>query len=191
MKKKFLQKHPSVFIHCRQRRQLVRTSIFLIAMFFSLLSLTLSAQTKTISGSVKDEKGQPLSGVSVVVKETKIGTTTNTSGQFSLTAPITGTLVFSYVGYSRVEMPIGNSLSYDITLKAGGTNSGSEQIPALVIITQPCDIRDQAPFLHIAECICSVYDDGRLNGMNSVIRKISQPELIILISVFLRSKTTE
>jgi len=102
-----------------QKNLLVKTTFLLVVIFLLLPSLHLSAQSKTISGSVKDEKGQPLSGVSVVVKETKAGTNTNASGQFNLTVPQTGTLVFSYIGYSPLEAPISDSLSYNITLQSG------------------------------------------------------------------------
>jgi TonB-dependent SusC/RagA subfamily outer membrane receptor len=86
--------------------------------------LHLLAQNKSVTGIVKDEKGQPLSGVSVVVKETKAGTSTNTEGQFSLSVPATGTLVFSYVGYAPVEVAIGSQASYDIALRSGAAALG-------------------------------------------------------------------
>jgi hypothetical protein len=58
-----------------------------------------------ISGLVKNEKGEPVQGASVIIKGTKIGTTTNGDGYFSLTAA-TGinSLVVSSVGYEAAEI---------------------------------------------------------------------------------------
>jgi len=64
-----------------------------------------------IRGKVVDtEATTPLPGVNVVIKGTSQGTTTDINGFFSLNVPITNTqLVFSFVGYEKVEYPIKNS----------------------------------------------------------------------------------
>ncbi|WP_025763490.1 SusC/RagA family TonB-linked outer membrane protein [Dyadobacter tibetensis] len=73
---------------------------------------------KTITGSVLDEKNQPLPGVSVVIKNTQRGTVTDVNGKFQLDVPEEGaTLVFSFVGYVKKEIPIGNQSVLDITLE--------------------------------------------------------------------------
>ena len=60
-----------------------------------------------ISGIVTDEKGSPLEGVSIQVKEGQRGTVTNNEGAYRLTnVPDNATLVFSYVGYKTVEVAI-------------------------------------------------------------------------------------
>lgn len=65
-----------------------------------ILSVSLFAQSRTVSGNVKDQKGEPLIGVSVQIKgNTKIGTITDVNGSFSLNADPKATLVFSYIGY--------------------------------------------------------------------------------------------
>lgn len=75
---------------------------------YVLLSLTLlicgfaSAQN-SIYGIVSDDKGEPLIGVSVLVKGTTNGTVTDIDGKYSISAPANSTLVFSYVGYVSVE----------------------------------------------------------------------------------------
>lgn len=64
------------------------------------------AQSRTVTGRVtaKDD-GQPLPGVSITIKGTKLGTQTNTEGRFSVTVPSSNTvLVFSFVGYSTQEI---------------------------------------------------------------------------------------
>lgn len=70
-----------------------------------------------VSGKVTDEKGEPLPGVSVVLKGTQRGTTTNTLGDFTLNVPDqSAVLVFSFVGYKSREMTVGNQSSIDLSL---------------------------------------------------------------------------
>ena len=61
-----------------------------------------------VSGRVVGTDGQGLPGVTVLVKGTSIGASTNIDGSFSLTAPEGSTLVFSYVGYKTQEASVGN-----------------------------------------------------------------------------------
>ena len=66
----------------------------------------------TVSGSVSDDNGTPLIGVRIVEEGTVRGTTTDGEGNFSITLPgSSGTLVFSYIGYSSqsVEVSASNS----------------------------------------------------------------------------------
>ncbi len=72
-----------------------------------------------VTGEVKDSSGAPLSGVSVQVKNTDIGTVTNNEGQFSISVPDGNSiLVFSRVGYETVERSLNGSTSVNITLAA-------------------------------------------------------------------------
>ncbi|MVM35441.1 SusC/RagA family TonB-linked outer membrane protein [Spirosoma sp. HMF4905] len=73
---------------------------------------------RTIGGTVKSETGEGLPGVSVVVKNTTRGTTTDAEGKFRLTIPEGSavTLVFSFVGYLNQEVAIGNRTSIDLQL---------------------------------------------------------------------------
>ena len=59
---------------------------------------------RTISGKVQDAKGEALAGVSVTIKGTQIGTTTDATGLFSINAVDNEVLVFSYVGYATQEL---------------------------------------------------------------------------------------
>ncbi len=70
-----------------------------------------------ISGKVTDEAGVALPGVSVVLKGTTTGTTTDASGAYSITTPSTnGTLVFSYVGFLTIEEAINGRTSVNVTM---------------------------------------------------------------------------
>jgi TonB-linked SusC/RagA family outer membrane protein len=66
------------------------------------------AQNRTITGTVIGKSdGLPIPGVSVVVKGTRLGTQTSGDGKFSLSVPATAkTLVFTFIGYVKLEAPI-------------------------------------------------------------------------------------
>ncbi|MFC6225617.1 SusC/RagA family TonB-linked outer membrane protein [Hymenobacter artigasi] len=77
----------------------------------------LRAQDRTITGTVAGADGASIPGVTVLVKGTKIGTSTDADGKFSLAAPATAsTMVFSYVGYATHEVAIGSKTSFNIAL---------------------------------------------------------------------------
>ncbi|GAB4043362.1 TonB-dependent receptor [Spirosoma litoris] len=74
---------------------------------------------QTISGTVVDEKGEALPGVSVLLKGTQRGTTTNSQGAFQLAVPEkSSVLVFSFVGYQTQEATVGNQTSLTIRMAA-------------------------------------------------------------------------
>lgn len=71
-----------------------------------------------ITGTVTDENGLTLPGVSILIKGTQRGTTTDTNGKFKIdVADENAVLVFSYVGYISQEVPVGNKTTINITLK--------------------------------------------------------------------------
>jgi len=72
---------------------------------------------KTVTGRVVDVNGQPLPGVSVTIKGTQFGATTNSNGEFSIVVPDDkSVLVFSYVGYDSQEITVGARTSLNISL---------------------------------------------------------------------------
>lgn len=64
-----------------------------------------------VSGRVTDPKGEPLPGVTVLVKGTTLGTSTGVDGSFSLSVPENSTLVFSSVGFKTRELAIAGATS--------------------------------------------------------------------------------
>lgn len=71
-----------------------------------------------IKGTVSDEKGEKLPGVSVIVKGTIRGATSNTNGEYSITVlDEKAVLVFSFVGYQAQEVPVGNRTNLNVILK--------------------------------------------------------------------------
>ncbi|MBN8820909.1 TonB-dependent receptor [Spirosoma sp.] len=77
----------------------------------------------TISGTVTDEKGEGLPGVSVLVKGTQRGTSTNTEGKYQIAVPDeSAVLVFSFVGFQTQELMVEKRSRIDITLKTDNKN---------------------------------------------------------------------
>ncbi|WP_109097921.1 TonB-dependent receptor domain-containing protein [Aquimarina sp. AU58] len=74
------------------------------------------AQEKTISGTVTDDKGLPLPGVNVVVKNTASGTQTDFDGNYTIQTNRGAVLSFSYVGFNPKDVIIGDSNTINIQL---------------------------------------------------------------------------
>ena len=92
-------------------------SSFLLLIAFSF------AQNRIITGKVTDARdGSPLVGVSVNVKGSKAGTTTDGSGLFRLSVPADAVLVFSNVGFTDEQVTVGASDMVTVTLKVAQKN---------------------------------------------------------------------
>jgi TonB-linked SusC/RagA family outer membrane protein len=70
----------------------------------------------TITGTVTDENGEAIPGVTVSVPDTGIGTATDLDGNYSLTAPEGSTLVFSFIGFETQSIAVGDRSVIDVTL---------------------------------------------------------------------------
>ncbi len=77
-----------------------------------------SEQTKekTITGSIMDENGEPMIGVSLSVKGTNLGTITDMDGKFSFTVSQGSVVTVSYLGYASQNITVGNQNTYTIKL---------------------------------------------------------------------------
>jgi TonB-linked SusC/RagA family outer membrane protein len=95
-----------------------------------LLIFVLPAFTQniTVRGKVTD-KNEPLSGVNVMVKKTTVGTITNDKGEFAISAPPNGVLVFTYTGYVTKEIPIQGRLFI-----TGSMETKSDQMEDVVVV---------------------------------------------------------
>lgn len=87
------------------------------------------AQDVQITGTVLDETDMALPGVTVLLKGTTTGTTTDLDGKYTISAPRDGVLVFSFIGYDPVEKEIGNQSIIDIRL-----NPNTSDLEEVVVI---------------------------------------------------------
>lgn len=88
-----------------------------LLMLFATISLSLSAQSVTLSGNVKDKTGEPVIGASVVEKGTTNGTITDFDGNFSLKVSGNKTLVVSYIGMKSQEISVKGKTKIQVTLE--------------------------------------------------------------------------
>lgn len=90
----------------------------LFMLFFSCLivSFQVFAQQKNVTGTVTDDKSEPLPGVTVMVKGTTTGTITDAQGKYSISAKQGSTLVFSFIGMTSHEVKVENKSTIDVKL---------------------------------------------------------------------------
>ncbi|MBE8727706.1 SusC/RagA family TonB-linked outer membrane protein [Flavobacterium hungaricum] len=87
------------------------------------------AQERAVSGTVSDDAGMPLPGVSVLVKGTKSGTQTDFDGKYSIKATTSQVLVFSYIGMKTQEITASSSV---VNVKLGGD---AQELEGVIVTT--------------------------------------------------------
>ena len=147
-------------------------NLFLVLL---LSSVSVFAQTK-ITGRVLDEQQQGLPGVSVVIKGTTVGSVTDIDGKYTVSAPnANGSLVFSYIGFTTQEVPIGGKSTIDITLGAdtkslnevivvGYGTQRKETVTGSVVAVKGADLV-KSPTTNLSNSLA-----GRLPGVTAVNR---------------------
>ena len=101
-----------------------KSLLFAWCILFITMPMLVFSQTRQITGTVTDEKGEPLPFVSVLQRGTQNGTFTNETGSFSIS--VTGAnpvLVLSYAGRQTQEIAIGTSNNYNVSLNTSGNLS--------------------------------------------------------------------
>jgi TonB-dependent starch-binding outer membrane protein SusC len=104
--------------------------LFLTMFEWTVPALAQQAKERNVTGKIIDETNSPMIGVSIIVMETTIGTTTDLNGSFSLMVPEgKNKLRISFVGYDAdtLEIPASNVLNHQMTL-------GSRKLEELVVI---------------------------------------------------------
>lgn len=96
----------------------MKNKVLFVLMGFFLFAHQLFAQDISVSGNVKDEKGEALIGVSIQVKGTPTGNITDIDGNFVLqSVPANGELVFTYMGYITQTIPVKGKSVINVVLK--------------------------------------------------------------------------
>jgi len=97
--------------------------LFMLVLFGSINSLN----AQSVSGVVSDSKGLTLPGVSVTVKNTQVGVTTDIDGKFTVAAASDATLIFSFIGFATQEVAINDRKIIKIVM-ADNTESLEEVV---------------------------------------------------------------
>lgn len=95
------------------------TKRVLILSLLLLLSGVVLAQKKTVSGTVLDDKQQPLIGATIVEKGTTNGTTVNEQGRFSIVVAENAILEIRFVGFKSQEVSVSGQSTFNIVLSEG------------------------------------------------------------------------
>ena len=96
----------------------MRSKIYALVMIL-FISVGAIAQSYTVSGTITDDQNQPLPGVSVLVKGTANGTSSDFDGKYSLSVSNGDVLVYSYVGFDSQEMVADGTATYDVVMASG------------------------------------------------------------------------
>jgi hypothetical protein len=91
------------------------------------------AQDKVVSGVVTADDGSVLPGVNITVKGTTRGVSTDTEGKYSISAPSSATLVYSFVGYLAQNIVVGSKTTINVTLATDAQQLGEVVVTALGI----------------------------------------------------------
>lgn len=93
-----------------------KTSKLLSLLFLLIVPFSLMAQNKSVTGVVKDSKGEPVANVTVLVKGGKTGVATNASGTFTISVAPGATLLFTAVNFEPASLKVGAENSYTVVL---------------------------------------------------------------------------
>jgi TonB-linked SusC/RagA family outer membrane protein len=92
--------------------------VFCLTAFCVALVASAQAQTKTISGTIRDTDGAAVPGVSIFEKGTTNGTTADSDGKYTITVGANAVLRFSFIGMASQEVTVGNQTIIDVALTA-------------------------------------------------------------------------
>lgn len=96
---------------------LTNRKMWIAALMTLCFALPALAQSLTVSGTVVDPEGEPLIGASVIVQGQSMGTATDIDGQYRISVPADGVLIFSYVGYDTQEIPVAGQTTINVYMK--------------------------------------------------------------------------
>ncbi|MDP4273516.1 MAG: SusC/RagA family TonB-linked outer membrane protein [Bacteroidota bacterium] len=143
---------------------------FLILSILVFLTAHLFAQT-IVKGVVKTSTGDPVPGVTVMIKSTKTGTVTDVDGKYSIRAIEQDVLVFSAIGMKKQEIPVGKQSQIDVTMAEDATllqetvvvGYGSQKkanLTSAVEVIAPKEVAD-LPVSNLGAAL-----SGRVNGLS-------------------------
>jgi TonB-linked SusC/RagA family outer membrane protein len=98
------------------------TQVLSLFILFLFSFCSLSAQSKLLGGTVSDATGSPVEGVSVVVKNTNNGVTTDKNGKYSINVSAGNVLVFSSTGFVTQEVSVDDRATINVVLANNATS---------------------------------------------------------------------
>ena len=141
----------------------------ILTLLLALIAHVSFAQEKTISGTVTDEEGLPLPGVTVLIKGTNTGTQTDFDGNYSVSADQGDILVFSFIGMETAEYTVKNIDTIDVTMTTDSAQLDEVVVTALGISREKKSLGYATQSVDGAE----VSDVPTQNFMNSLSGKVA------------------
>ena len=145
----------------------MRKKLFAIAVtgIFLFFSLSIFAQSKTVTGTVTDKDGAGVAGASVVVKGSNLGTNTNANGAFTISVPASAkTLVISFVGLAPQEVAIGDA-PLSVVLKDATSNDLNE-----VVVVGYGSVRKRDLTGSVASVTSKEFNTGQINSPEQLLQ---------------------
>lgn len=142
----------------------------LIIIHILVLHIAVFAQTGVVTGTISDENGEPVPGISITLKGTKTGTSADQTGRFSIRAKKGDIIILSGTGIETVEYPIGNEVQYNWVVKVKSKTESE------VVITTALGIRRQQRDLGYSTAIVKnelLTQSSPVNAANGLQGKIS------------------
>jgi iron complex outermembrane receptor protein len=145
----------------------MRKKLFAIAVtgIFLFFSLSIFAQSKTVTGTVTDKDGAGVAGASVVVKGSNLGTNTNANGAFTISVPASAkTLVISFVGLAPQEVAIGDA-PLSVVMKDATSNDLNE-----VVVVGYGSVRKRDLTGSVASVTSKEFNTGQINSPEQLLQ---------------------
>lgn len=164
----------------------------LLPIFFIFFSFVGNAQERTVTGKITDgSDNSPLAGVNVRVKGSDKGTTSNSTGGFSIAVKDNSILQFSFIGFAPREVQIGSKSTVDVVLKEDVTQLQEQVVTALGISKERRSLTNAIQTVQGADLIKA----REPNSINSLAGKVAgltigaSAELLGRPNVVLRGNT--
>lgn len=147
----------------------MKQKLFTLLFFMVMITGGLLAQDRQVSGTIKDENGQIVPGVSVLLKGTNRGTNTDANGLYKLSVPMSGVLIFSSVGFETKEVQLGSASIIDVNLISDTKTLGEVVVTALGIT------KEQKVLSYATQLIptTNIAKAKELNVANSLIGRVA------------------
>jgi TonB-linked SusC/RagA family outer membrane protein len=151
----------------------MRKKITLIIMLLLFESSLLFAQSVKITGKVTDKTGQSLPGVTIKIKGTASGASTDANGKYIITASANATLTFSFIGYTTRDIPVNNHTTIDVVMQddiktlsdvvvVGYGTQKASKVSGAVSVIKSADI-EKVNAVRVEDAI-----QGRASGVNII-----------------------
>lgn len=127
---------------------------------------------RKVTGTVVDEKGEPLIGVTVGVKGTSIGSMTDIDGNFTINAKPGSTLIVSYLGYKNHEVPVTDASNYKVVLEPASIEIPDVVVTALGIKREKKALSYNAQEIKQDE-LTTVKDANFINALNGKVAGVT------------------